>query len=39
MIPYKHYIPLKPDLSDILEKFYWMEANQEVCREIVKNAK
>jgi hypothetical protein len=27
MIPYKHYIPIKEDLSDIIEKFEWMESH------------
>jgi hypothetical protein len=25
MIAYKHYIPVKEDLSDLLEKFEWLE--------------
>jgi hypothetical protein len=27
MVPYKHYVPLKPDLSDLEEVFEWLENN------------
>ena len=37
--PYKHFIPLKRDASDLKEAFEWCQANQELCTEIVKNGK
>ena len=28
LIPWKHYIPVRSDLSDVKERFDWAEANQ-----------
>lgn len=41
LIPYIHYIPLDPTLSeeDILKKFEWCEQHPEECATIAKNAK
>lgn len=38
LIPYKHYIPVKMDLSDLLEKVDWMKKNPEKSLEIANNA-
>jgi len=38
LIPYKHFIPVKIDLSDLLEQIQWMKKNQEKCIEIANNA-
>lgn len=36
--PYVHYIPLKADLSDLLEKVLWAENHQEEVKTIIKHA-
>lgn len=38
LIPYKHYIPVKMDLSDLLEQVEWMRNNYEKSLEIANNA-
>jgi hypothetical protein len=38
LIPYIHYIPVKMDLSDLLEQVNWMKNNYEKSLEIAKNA-
>ena len=38
LIPYKHYIPVKMDLSDLLEQVNWMILNPEKSLEIANNA-
>ena len=38
MIPFKHYIPIKNDLSDFYEKFEWAVNNETNCLEIAANA-
>jgi hypothetical protein len=38
LIPYKHYIPVKMDLSDLLEKVNWMKNNYAKSLEIANNA-
>ncbi len=37
--PYKHYVPIKEDLSDLLEKYEWCETNEKECEKIIINAK
>ena len=37
--PYVHYIPIKNDLSDIIDKIKWCRDNDEKCKEIAKNTK
>ncbi len=37
--PYKHYIPIKSDLSDLEEKIKWCKENDDECKKIVKQAK
>ena len=39
LIPYKHYVPVKNDLSDIINQIKWCRDNDEKCQEIVVNAK
>ena len=38
LIPYKHFIPVKMDLSDLLEKIHWIKNNEEKSNEIANNA-
>lgn len=38
-IEWEHFVPIKDDFSDLQEKYYWCESNQEKCKEIVKNCK
>lgn len=35
--PWKNYIPIKDDFSDIDEKFEWCESNPEECEKIIEN--
>lgn len=35
--PYKHFIPIKSDLSDLIEKIEWCRINDDKCKEIAKN--
>lgn len=36
--PWIHYVPVKADMSDLVEMVMWCEANQDRCQTIVKNA-
>lgn len=36
--PYVHYVPVKQDLSDFIEKVKWLRNNEEKCKEIAVNA-
>jgi hypothetical protein len=38
LIPYKHYIPVKNDLSNLLEQINWIKTNPEKSLEIANNA-
>lgn len=38
LIEYVHYIPIKEDLSDILEKIKWCKENDDKCKEIAINS-
>lgn len=38
VVPFVHYIPVKEDLSDLIEKLDWAENNPEECKKISKNA-
>ncbi|CAF1244529.1 unnamed protein product, partial [Didymodactylos carnosus] len=38
LIPYKHYIPIRKDLSDLLEKIQWAKENDEEVQRIIKRA-
>lgn len=37
--PFVHYVPVKSDLSDLLQKIQWCKKNDGKCLEIAKNAK
>lgn len=37
LLPYVHYIPVKIDLSDLVEKIHWAIANDAKAKEIAKN--
>lgn len=39
MEPNIHYIPIKRDLSDLVEKINWARDNDEAVREVIKNAR
>ena len=36
--PFVHYVPVRPDLSDLDEAFAWCRANDDACRRISDNA-
>jgi len=36
--PYVHYVPIKNDLSDLIEQIQWCKNNDEKCRKISENA-
>ena len=38
LIPGYHYVLLKDDFSDLLEKYEWCELNQDKCMDIIKHA-
>ena len=38
LIPFKHYVPIKDDWSDLLEMYKWCENNQDKCKNIIKCA-
>jgi hypothetical protein len=38
IVPFVHYIPVKTDLSDLLEQEEWMRNNESKCEEIAQNA-
>jgi hypothetical protein len=37
--PYVHYIPLKGDFSDLVEKLYWCHNHDKECHQIANNAR
>lgn len=37
-LPWKTYIPVKPNREDIMEKFEWCENNLDACEQIVEQA-
>ena len=37
LIPFVHYVPVKKDLSDLVEKIQWCKSHDQECRNIVKN--
>lgn len=39
LIPYKHYVPVKPDLSDLIDQIKWCRNHDDECKEIVYNAR
>ncbi len=38
LVPYKHYIPIKKDLSDLAEKIEWCKKNDNKCKIIGENS-
>lgn len=38
LIPYQHYVPVKEDLSDLLDQIKWCKKNDSKCKEIAENA-
>ena len=38
LIPNYHYILLKDDYSDLIEKIDWCNKNPKICKNIIKNA-
>lgn len=36
--PWEHYVPVKADLSDLIEKLDWADANPEKCKKIAADA-
>lgn len=36
---YQHFVPVKRDLSDLVEKILWCRENDDICRKIAKNAR
>lgn len=36
--PYEHYIPIKEDMSDLIDKINWAKSNDEKCKDITKKA-
>jgi hypothetical protein len=39
LIPFTHYVPVKEDLTDLIEKIKWCRENDEKCEKIAKNAR
>jgi len=37
--PYKHFVPINSDGSDLLEKYNWCLSNLDLCEEIARNGK
>ena len=38
LVPYEHYVPIKFDLSDLVDQIKWCRSNDDKCKEIAKNA-
>ena len=38
LVPFKHYVPIKNDWSDLLKMYNWCENNQNKCKDIINNA-
>lgn len=39
LVPYKHYVPVKRDLSDLITQIEWCKENDEKCKKIANYAK
>jgi hypothetical protein len=37
LVPYKHFIPIRRDLSNLLSTLQWCESNDALCEQIAKN--
>ena len=38
LIPYVHYVPVKKDLSDLIDQIKWCKSNDKKCKKISENA-
>lgn len=38
LVPYSHYIPVKNDLSDLIEKIQWAKTHDSLCKEMADRA-
>jgi len=38
LVPYKHYVPVKTDMSDLITQIKWCRENDEECEQIAKNS-
>lgn len=38
LVPYEHYVPVKEDMSDLIDQIKWCRENDEKCRKITQNA-
>lgn len=38
LIPFVHYVPVKEDMSDLIEQIQWCINNDDKCKEIINNA-
>jgi hypothetical protein len=38
LVPWKHYVPIAPDMSDLFQNVEWVLTHDEECKEIIKNA-
>lgn len=38
LVPYTHYVPIKQDLSNLIDQIKWCRKNDSKCKEIVQNA-
>ena len=36
LVPYKHYVPIKPDFSDLIKQIEWLRNNDKKAMEIGK---
>ena len=39
LVPYVHYVPVKADLSDLIDQIKWCQNNDEKCKEISENSR
>jgi hypothetical protein len=39
LVPYKHYIPIKPDLEDLISQIKWCIKNDKKCHKIANNSR
>ena len=39
LIPYTHYVPVREDMSDLIDRIRWCKANDSKCEQIAKNAR
>jgi hypothetical protein len=38
LVPYVHYIPIKKDLSDLIEKITWCRNHDDLCEKMAMNS-